>query len=161
MNQFPRFSALLEQIPAAWRTEDYVLIGSATLAVAGIRDVNDLDVLVHPLLAAKLGAELEPEGTGSVYARRLLGTQAAVGAKVDVFLSVPRIRLGFDAVYAMAMTYAGRRVQCARHTLAIKALAVPHREQDVIDMLSLAKLIAAQESAERAIPLAVPVREDF
>lgn len=42
----PLFQQLVHELPESWSLDEYVLVGSATLAARGARDVHDLDVLV-------------------------------------------------------------------------------------------------------------------
>lgn len=55
----PRFTALIAGLRGHFRDkvepDEYVILGSAAMAVRGIRDVEDLDVLVHPRAMARLG----------------------------------------------------------------------------------------------------------
>lgn len=63
----PRYAAMVAQLHTHFRgqvkEDEYVLLGSAPLAVRGIRDVEDLDVLLHPRAMARLGYAPDVERT--------------------------------------------------------------------------------------------------
>lgn len=131
----PKLEKLLEAIPAEWSSNDFVLCGSAVLAFEGIRDVNDLDILVRPHLFKK-----EPEETKTVTYGRVLSRRDGM----DIMTTLPRIGDDAPDPFETAVVYRGVwRVLAPRHVLAIKALAF--RKTDLDDMISLAELIKEQE----------------
>ena len=126
----PNFKRLRGCLPASWSRDDYVITGSACLAVQGIRDVKDLDILIRPVLwpeVEQLGAHFPKD-------------------EIAFFDEVPRLaHLGADVIFEHADKVDGYNIISLRHCLAIKALVTKSRPKDVQDMLLIAKLIAATE----------------
>jgi hypothetical protein len=152
----PTMQRLLEYIPDDWPKDGYVLCGSAALAVRGVRDVRDLDILVWPQLwpdvekrycegywPKREGTEPAKDGQSNDGPRR----QLIITGWFDFFTEPPRIASGIGAagVFRNAEQRPGwpGLVQSLRQVLAIKALAC--REQDLDDMIRLAHLIAEEE----------------
>lgn len=128
----------MAQIPRSWDREKFVLTGSATLAFRGIRDVRDLDILVHP--------SLKPELTEIPWTESYFGpgstVQSMADRDIDVFFECPRLGISFDEVKNASDHIGGYYIQSPRHTLAIKALVTPPRAKDQADILALAQIIA-------------------
>ncbi len=141
----------------------FMFMGSAALAVRGVRDVNDLDVLIRPKLWGVVDmfarkkywptkaippikhvptiAETLAPGDPEYVGRRLMRT-----GWMDFADSLPRIAAAVtvDDVFKAAGTFDGYQVISLRHCLAIKALA--NRPKDGPDMKALAELIMREES---------------
>jgi len=154
-NALPRLVELMGYIPRNWSTTQFILCGSAPLALRGIRDVRDLDVLVTQELyddAVKLNAEgYWPGGEVAVdvpedkkYGRVLLRA-----GSFDFFVELPRVAqcVSFEQIQDQSsLVVVGdrrMRVLSLRHCLAVKALAA--RASDHRDMMRLAVLIDAEE----------------
>lgn len=160
-----KFHTLLELIPGGWPPYAYLLCGSASLAVRGIRDVHDLDLLVHESLWAEAQQAFLPYRD---VAKHAAYDQAAADAGtsepsepqqsrlicttlgLDLFSEMPRVAscLDYETAWKAGTVYRhadrAHRVISLRHTLAIKALA--YRFKDFDDMKTLAELIAAEEN---------------
>lgn len=164
----PRYEKLRSYVAAVLQPKDFVLIGSATLAARGIRDVNDLDVLVRPsrwvLVKAKFAEgywpaassdaevpEYDPDLDADGKPREILRT-----GQHDFMMTPPRIVGAVTAadVFQDAQYFEGFQVGSPRHCLAIKALA--GRKKDHADMTSLAALIALEESEEHSLSVPCP-----
>lgn len=142
----PRLKNLLEVLPH-WERHEFVLCGSAALAFRGVRDIGDLDVLVHPDLGKKLDRQfLDRDQYPWSFSSRLREQD------IDVFWEVPRIRATFAEVLAVADDFHGYRVMCLRQVLAIKALVPERRTKDMEDMVKLSKLIAAEDPPKKYHP---------
>lgn len=131
----PKLQALIKKIPSNWSREDFILCGSAALAVRGIRDVRDLDILVRPELMAKIPVKRDIDG----YSEKLFDD-------IDIFDKPLRLEnfLTFEDIKKTAELFDGYYVQSARHTLAIKLLLPTPRPKDVPDIVALAHIIAAE-----------------
>lgn len=125
------YKRLRDLIPDGWSRDDYVITGSACLAVRGVRDVNDLDLLVRMLLW---------DAT----------EELARTPQFDFFLNVPRLHY-CDEIFEQADCFDGYNIISLRHCLAIKALVPRSRPKDVRDILSLATLIAEEEKHDENI----------
>ena len=146
----PTFHRLVAGLPDDWPSDQFILVGSACLAVRGVRDVHDLDVLIDRSLlysantfvntrsyvkdrpAARLQPYLDEDAPWSEY---------------DFFTEPPRLTLyTIESIRERADTVfvQGRKVlvQSPYHTLAIKALVHPPRKKDIADMKLLAEIIA-------------------
>lgn len=113
--------------------ENSILCGSAALAVVGLRDVNDLDLLVS--------RERWDEITGINDLRSMYGRQIWRVEGIDAFDTLPRLGLTFDQVIKRGAAVpihllGGWRVLDLRHVLAIKALA-PENEKHTADMRAI------------------------
>jgi hypothetical protein len=131
----PNFQALIKKIPADWSREDFILCGSAALAVRGIRDVRDLDILVRPSLMATIPVTKDVDGYTEKFSE-----------DIDIFDKPLRLEnfLTFDDIKRTAELFDGYYVQSPRHTLAIKLLLPSPRAKDVPDIISLSQVIAAE-----------------
>jgi len=141
----PTLHQLLKWIPEDWDREKFVITGSATLAFRGIRDVHDLDILIHPSLKQKV--DEMPRVKDGEY--EITFAQRLADHNVDIFTESPRLNLSFEEIKLAADRFEGFYVQSPRHTLAIKALVLPHRDKDRPDILELAKIIAAEPPSKR------------
>lgn len=140
----------------------FVLTGSAVLAARGVRDVNDLDVLIRPELWGTV-RDLNAKGywpTKPIESPRI-GTKGVhipdtddpeYGIRdllrtgwMDFGDSLPRIAscVTVDQVFKDASVIDGYQIMSLRHCLAIKALA--NRPKDGTDMQQLAYLITTSE----------------
>ncbi len=150
------FIKLKSFIPKNWDKGDFVITGSACLATRGVRDVNDLDILVRPHLMLEV-VDLHAKGTFPKLKRELLVEHIQEYPRavlrtghIDFFESMPRIAyLGVDEVFDRADSCDGYNIISLRHCLAIKALVPRSRSKDVIDMVLLAKLIEKEEIPQR------------
>tara|TARA_R100000656_G_scaffold104176_1_gene75998 strand:- start:39910 stop:40605 length:696 start_codon:yes stop_codon:yes gene_type:complete len=159
----PLFEELVARIPAGWSEDDFVICGSAALAVRGVRDVHDLDILVRTeemvedvddlLRKGELtpfvvdnDADLSMYAESSIERRKLVLTQ-----EMDVFDSMPRVTgLTFEHVHTQSDKFRmkdGRvfRIVSPRHCLAVKTLIPILRPKDLVDMERLARIIAAED----------------
>lgn len=136
----PNLSRLLARIPAAWEPRDFILTGSAPLAFRGIRDVNDLDILVSPRLFDLI--EKNPEGIYRNSGASMDPYAPYVAEGLDVFNVAPRIGLTFNDIMQWAENFHGFFVQHPAHSLATKALVLPTRSKDRRDIVELAKIVA-------------------
>lgn len=152
----PRYDELRRLLPGTWPRASFVLCGSAALAARGVRDVNDLDVLIKPDMCdavrahfASIGAAPRFENdygdstTRAFFAQYIIGEPDALfpsGRKIDFFSVMPLVSpKKSEAVFAEASTFDGYQVVSLRHCLAVKALA--NRAHDTADMVTLALLI--------------------
>lgn len=141
----PSLHALVKMLtPLGWSTSDFVLCGSACLAVRGVRDVNDLDVfvrrqeMIHDVKS--LGPHIPIEDHTPLYFHVTDGHNfIQVGVEVegrqthiDVFSKMPFLPVTFDQVWDGADSFSFKdaescildvRVMSLRHCLAVKALA--------------------------------------
>lgn len=167
----PRFDALIADLPSHWSAESFVLVGSAALAARGVRDVNDLDVLVlEPQLwldIPRLGepVDIRPnndpayqpgvraqQAGGEPPRARVVHRRRTASGVIDFLDDLPRIAqcitpemaLEDSALICVGQDVRPRRIVSLRHCLAIKALA--GRPKDVDDMMKLAVLIMAEEA---------------
>lgn len=161
---------LASYLPAHWSPNDFVLCGSAALAVRGVRDVADLDVLIDPKLWPEV-RELHGRGYWPGTPRETKDPQSNDGPRrdllltgeIDFFDEMPRIAAGVTRQAAfeeaefrqIPVLPAGRmvRVCCLRHVLAVKALAFRPKDHD--DMVRCAELIYDEERHDRRVPPAV------
>lgn len=167
----PRFDALIADLPSHWPLDSFVLVGSAALAARGVRDVNDLDVLVlEPQLwldIERLGkpVDIRPnpdpayqpgaraQQAGEPPRARVVQRRRTPAGFIDFLDELPRIAQCITPEMTLAdsaQIYVGqdvrpRRIVSLRHCLAIKALA--GRPKDIGDMVQLAQLIALEEGA--------------
>ncbi len=153
----PVLHSLLALIPSDWPRDEFVLCGSAALAVRGIRDVHDLDVMIDPALWDETHALVREHGEKEHFERYAVGSTTEprlvrLGCEIDIWDEHPRIANVADfartLVCADLFEIQGRAVNVLslRHTLAIKALAmVPGRSKDLQDMMYLARAIDAEE----------------
>lgn len=165
----PRLEALLNRIPDTWEAQDFILCGSACLALAGIRDVGDLDVMVRPALfdeAVALGSgywdapldfpakSKSNQSLGERAAEYRAAIQQATGQDLgrlecfqhyDFFTTHPPETIGItwelSRKHASLEDIGRRKVQVLhpRHVLAIKACAM--RKNYDNDFQALAWLI--------------------
>lgn len=123
----PRFFLLVSKLPSIWEPDNFVLTGSATLAVTGYRDVGDLDVLRQSTHFSDVES-LKKEGIGVFFKEKRLGLSFH-----DVQETASRLRLSD-----------GRElyVQSPRITLATKLMVTPYpRPKDLLDMNALVALV--------------------
>jgi hypothetical protein len=167
----PELARLLDLIPREWPADRFVLCGSAALAVRGVRDVHDLDVMIHPSLwreARALAAEHGEKPTTERYAtdpdaNPAAGRLVRLACGIDFWDTHPRIARVADFKRSIDCSdlfeIGGRFVHVLglRHVLAIKALAmVPGREKDLDDMCLLSRLIREEEESGIRSWAAVP-----
>lgn len=149
---FPNYDNLRAYIPESFKRTDFVLMGSAALAARGVRDVNDLDLLIRKRLWRPVKRliseghwptkEIEPHANPDFkddpdyVSRELVRT-----GWMDFSDSLPRVAqvVTVAEVFEEADIFEGYRVINLRHCLAIKVLA--NRPKDTLDMVALAHLI--------------------
>lgn len=162
----PKLLSLLALIPDSWPRDQFVLCGSAGLAFRGLRDVNDLDILILPALWETLssipGEPKEKSEVEEAYTEPDDGSVAKARSKLvrlstdlDIFDALPcisnvtsfsRAQECADKFPSPIKDYDEFQVLCLRHILAVKALAmVPKREKDFKDMMLLTEAIAREE----------------
>lgn len=162
---------LASYLPAEWNPNDFVLCGSASMTIRGLRDVNDLDVLIRPRLWGSV-RELHRRGYWPGEARDTKDPQSNDGPRrdllltgeIDFFDEMPRIAAGVRRedvfthaeFHQLAILPSGRtlRFACLRHVLAVKALAF--RSKDYDDMVVLAERIRLEERNRPVAPPAPP-----
>ena len=151
---------LVHQLPTEWSYPDFILCGSAALAIRGVRDVHDLDVFIHPgswdsagldripgIVISTTAEEYNATGDSEVSNQKLVRLDTGF----DFFNALPRATCSFETAFECADDFKveGRciKVLCLRHVLAVKAIAmtVPMREKDWDDMAKLAALIEKEE----------------
>jgi len=179
---FPRWTAYLAMLATANRValdpRNYMLVGSATLAHRGIRDVNDLDIFAaspEALAALEvLGERVTIEGSesdelhynGATLVRLDVDLPVIGRARVDLFDKLPgveglafteaRERFGWLVHDESSLAYC---VGTPRLCLAVKAMALRSERkrantlQDHTDMLALVGLIARDEGDDESVPV--------
>lgn len=160
VNTVTQLQKYVDQLPKEWDRSKFVLCGSAAMAVRGIRDVHDLDVLVLPeLMPAVKEAFPETkrrdedpglypnEGDCAIIVN---GIEHVEGTPREIPQGMPRVELwraeGFDffdallrpvatnrQVFQEAGEWNGYLVMSLRHCLAVKALG--YREKDKADIV--------------------------
>lgn len=153
---------LVRQLPTEWGYSDFILCGSAALAIRGVRDVHDLDVFIRPGIWDSAGLDRIPGIVISTSAEEYSATGDSevsnqklvrLDTGFDFFNALPRATCSFDRAFECADDFKveGRsiKVLCLRHVLAVKATAmtVPMRGKDWDDMSKLAALIEKEERA--------------
>ena len=154
---------LLASLPGAFlrARSGFVVCGSGPMAVRGMRDVHDLDLLVDMNLWDRLesGEFSEPEarvGACSGFERsekygRTIYHAYRCGRTIDVFATTPRMDETHDhMVVAGVERYQVPGVglvafQPLRGVLAIKALC-PTKPKHLADMISIAQRLAIEEA---------------
>lgn len=144
-NNNNKYMELVSYLPE-WPKDSYVLCGSACLAVRGVRDVHDLDVLIIDPDMWKEVEALHSEGHFPKATRdisfpalphRLLRT-----GQIDFFDRVTSLPLSFSEIVVNSDIYDGHNIISLRHCLATKALSTVIRDKDIADMPLLCQLIS-------------------
>lgn len=147
------------------RRSDFVVCGSGPMAVRGMRDVHDLDLLVSMNLwdrfeAGEFAAPTDAHGgfVRSDKYDRVLYKAFSHGQAIDVFATTPRM----DQTHVAMIDQGVERYQIPgvglvafqplRGVLAIKALC-PSKPKHIADMISLSQRIAIEETPTEVKPL--------
>lgn len=146
----PRLREFLNLIPDDWDRNKFLLAGSAPLAFRGIRDVGDLDILVHKDLVPHMRQRATPKLASEGYFGST--THWSIGPHIEIFVKCPLLPLSFEELMGQADRFDGFWVQNPRHSLALKAMAYPVRNKDRADFLSLAQLAANELSVRDGYP---------
>lgn len=153
----PVLHRLLALVPGEWPRDSFVLCGSASLAVRGIRDVHDLDLMVRPEIMEETHALVREHGEKGHSERYAVGAGGEprlvrLECGLDFWTEHPRTANVADFARTLACAdlfeVQGRAVNVLslRHTLAIKALAMrTTRSKDLPDMVWLSRLIEDEE----------------
>ena len=127
----PKFHALLAALEQILRNEPAVLIGSAPLAVLGLRDVNDLDVLVKPntveILAARGATEYDS------YSAAFVLPVGTIQITSQLYNLAANCGLTEAQVWQRADMWQSWQVWNIQHCKTFKATV--RREKDVDDLL--------------------------
>lgn len=150
----PRFDAFLVALARIVPVDECVLIGSAVLAVRGIRDVEDLDVLVKPRVLDRLrvaddlkslDVDLPDDGKGVLQ----LATSLSAFYAVDLALSVDEVFQRRERAAAVGYDTRGWWVMTLNQCIEIKRKL--DREKDLADVEALQKFgVALVDERARA-----------
>lgn len=152
MNHLRNFGELLGRLNACLLEGDrdkIVLVGSAPLAVRGIRDVNDLDVLCRPEVFARLCPMASVVGA-EAFALGTIGAPCGVIQLTDHLPHFTGDRTGLgtswlsaDDVFAAADRRGDWLVMCMGHMLLVKRHRGFEKDRDDIELYT--RWSAAQE----------------